>query len=95
MTPAIMSRFDLFFVVVDECNAFADYNIARHITTLHQMKDQPQVQDTRFSSAQLRNYIKFARSKKPRINPDAAKLLTQYYTVRPCRLPTCLDDGCQ
>jgi DNA replication licensing factor MCM6 len=38
MTPAIMSRFDLFFVVVDECNEVADYNIARHITTLHQVR---------------------------------------------------------
>lgn len=36
MTPAIMSRFDLFFVVVDECDEISDYNIARHIVSLHQ-----------------------------------------------------------
>merc|ERR1711965_271750 len=31
MTAPIMSRFDLFFVVVDEQNDTSDYNIARHI----------------------------------------------------------------
>merc|ERR1711965_365197 len=31
MTSPIMSRFDLFFVVVDEQNDTSDYNIARHI----------------------------------------------------------------
>lgn len=31
MSNAIMSRFDLFFVVTDECNEVEDYNIARHI----------------------------------------------------------------
>ncbi len=31
ITPAIMSRFDLFFVIVDECNPKIDESIARHI----------------------------------------------------------------
>lgn len=36
MTAPIMSRFDLFFVVLDECNERADYHIARHLLSLHQ-----------------------------------------------------------
>ena len=40
MTSPIMSRFDLFFVIVDECDEVADYNIARHITNLHRSLDQ-------------------------------------------------------
>lgn len=35
ISPAIMSRFDLFFVVLDECNEFADERIARYIVNLH------------------------------------------------------------
>jgi DNA replication licensing factor MCM6 len=31
ITPPIMSRFDLFFVVLDQGNDVTDYNIARHI----------------------------------------------------------------
>ena len=30
-----MSRFDLFFVLVDECNEVTDYAIARRIVDLH------------------------------------------------------------
>lgn len=39
MTAPIMSRFDLFFVIVDECNEVTDYNIARHITNMHRFID--------------------------------------------------------
>jgi DNA replication licensing factor MCM6 len=39
MTAPIMSRFDLFFVIVDECNEVTDYNIARHITNMHRLID--------------------------------------------------------
>lgn len=31
----IMSRFDLFYVVVDEWDEFLDNNIAKHIVNLH------------------------------------------------------------
>jgi DNA replicative helicase MCM subunit Mcm2 (Cdc46/Mcm family) len=31
MSNAIMSRFDLFFIVTDDCSEVSDYNIARHI----------------------------------------------------------------
>ncbi|KAJ1641011.1 hypothetical protein T492DRAFT_925371 [Pavlovales sp. CCMP2436] len=32
----IMSRFDLFFVILDECNEVTDHHIAKHIVNLHQ-----------------------------------------------------------
>ena len=35
MSAPIMSRFDLFFVLVDECNEVTDYAIARRIIDLH------------------------------------------------------------
>ena len=35
MSAPIMSRFDLFFVILDECNEFADEKIARYIVNLH------------------------------------------------------------
>jgi DNA replicative helicase MCM subunit Mcm2 (Cdc46/Mcm family) len=36
ISAPILSRFDLFFVVLDECDDVIDYNIARHIVDLHQ-----------------------------------------------------------
>lgn len=35
ISPPIMSRFDLFFVVLDECNPATDQAIARHIVGVH------------------------------------------------------------
>ena len=36
MTAPIMSRFDLFFVVLDDRSEALDYNIARFIVNIHQ-----------------------------------------------------------
>jgi DNA replicative helicase MCM subunit Mcm2 (Cdc46/Mcm family) len=37
-----MSRFDLFFVVLDECNEFMDHTIASHIVNLHRQRERYQ-----------------------------------------------------
>ena len=52
MTSPIMSRFDLFFVIVDECDEITDYNIARHITNMHQRLDEAVVAE--FSTEDVR-----------------------------------------
>ncbi|KAI8332640.1 DNA replication licensing factor mcm6 [Chlamydoabsidia padenii] len=77
MSAPIMSRFDLFFVVLDDCNEVTDYNIARHIVNVHRLKDefiQPE-----FSTEQLQNYIRYARTFKPKMTPEAAKKLATCY----------------
>uniref|UniRef100_A0A7S3PIF9 MCM C-terminal AAA(+) ATPase domain-containing protein n=1 Tax=Aplanochytrium stocchinoi TaxID=215587 RepID=A0A7S3PIF9_9STRA len=38
LSPAIMSRFDLFFVVLDECDEVQDRIIAEHIVRVHQKR---------------------------------------------------------
>ena len=35
-----MSRFDLFFILVDECNEVTDYAIARRIVDLHSRNEE-------------------------------------------------------
>lgn len=77
MTPAIMSRFDLFFVVLDECDETLDFSVARHIISLHQ--NQEQAITPPFSTEQVQRYIKFARTLKPTISSSAQKLLANSY----------------
>lgn len=43
ISAPIMSRFDLFFVVLDECDETADFNIAQHIIRVHQNKAEVRV----------------------------------------------------
>ncbi|OBZ86512.1 DNA replication licensing factor mcm6 [Choanephora cucurbitarum] len=77
MSAPIMSRFDLFFVVLDECNDITDYNIGRHIVNTHRLRDdfmQPE-----FSTEQIQNYIRYARTFKPQMTPEAAEKLANCY----------------
>lgn len=77
MSAPIMSRFDLFFVVLDDCNESTDRKLADHIVGLHMLKDdfvQPE-----FSTEQLQRYIRFARTFKPVFSHSAKALLVQKY----------------
>ena len=40
LSAPIMSRFDLFFVLVDECKEVTDYAIARRIVELHSRQEE-------------------------------------------------------
>ena len=77
MSAPIMSRFDLFFIILDECNENVDRHLADHIVKLHMLKDefiQPE-----FSTEQLQRYIRFARTFKPVFTPKAKEVLVEKY----------------
>ncbi|KAJ3114362.1 MCM DNA helicase complex subunit mcm6 [Physocladia obscura] len=81
MSPPIMSRFDLFFVILDECEPQTDRHIARHIVNFHQMQEDGLTPD--YSNAQLQNYLKYTRALKPKLSGDAVELLvSQYRNIR-------------
>lgn len=77
MSAPIMSRFDLFFVILDECNESVDRHLAQHIVNIHMLRDdavQPE-----FTTEQLQRYIRFARTFKPEFTPEAKQLLVEKY----------------
>jgi DNA replication licensing factor MCM6 len=75
-----MSRFDLFFVVLDEQDEATDLNIAKHIVGLHQHSNldhsssQPE-----YSTSELQRYIRYARALKPRLSEEASRYLVSAY----------------
>lgn len=77
MSAPIMSRFDLFFVVLDECNEQVDQHLARHIVGLHQLKDD--AIEPEFSTEQLQRYIRFARLFQPVFTEEAKLRLVETY----------------
>ncbi|KIY49483.1 MCM-domain-containing protein [Fistulina hepatica ATCC 64428] len=79
MSAPIMSRFDLFFVVLDECDPQSDLNIAKHIVNVHRFQDQ--VIQPEFSTAALQRYVRYARTFNPKLNPEAADLLIEKYRI--------------
>ncbi|TBU47236.1 mis5 protein [Dichomitus squalens] len=79
MTAPIMSRFDLFFVVLDECDEKSDLNIAKHIVNVHRFQDQ--AIDPEFSTEALQRYIRYARTFNPKMTPEAADVLVEKYRI--------------
>lgn len=77
LSAPIMSRFDLFFILVDESNEVVDYAIARKILDLHSNIEESVEQV--YTREEVLRYITFARQFKPVINAEAADLLVLNY----------------
>ena len=86
ISAPIMSRFDLFFVILDESNKYSDLNIARHIVNLqkegHINYNQDEINDpTRkfYTQEDVSLYLRYAKHFKPKFRKDSAKVLRDEY----------------
>ncbi|XP_029049323.2 DNA replication licensing factor Mcm6 [Osmia bicornis bicornis] len=79
LTAPIMSRFDLFFIIVDECNEIVDNAIAKRIVDLH--CDNWQDFETVYSQHEIVRYINFAKHFKPVLSHEASDYLVDSYTT--------------
>lgn len=79
MSAPIMSRFDLFFVVLDECNENVDLNIAKHIVNVHRFRNDAIKPE--FSTEALQRYIRYART----FSPKVGRLLSLECSKLTCR----------
>lgn len=77
LSAPILSRFDLFFVVLDECNEDADRMVAEHILKVHRCEEEAVTPP--FSKEQLQRYIRFARTVTPKITPESQRVLVDCY----------------
>nr|QIC49966.1 zygotic DNA replication licensing factor Mcm6 [Actinia equina] len=77
MSAPIMSRFDLFFILVDESNEVTDYAIARRIVDLHRRLEESV--ERVYSVDEVQRYITFARQFKPTITKEAQDFMVEHY----------------
>ncbi|AOA61416.1 Mcm2-7 hexameric complex component [Komagataella phaffii CBS 7435] len=77
MTAPIMSRFDLFFVILDEVNVNIDTQLADHIVNLHMKRDE--AINPPFSKQQVLRYIRYGQTFKPKMNKEARDFLVSRY----------------
>nr|XP_020479764.1 DNA replication licensing factor MCM6 [Monopterus albus] len=77
LSAPIMSRFDLFFILVDDCNEVTDYAIARRIVDLHSRVEESV--DRLYSLDEIRRYLLFARQFKPKISTDSEEFIVEQY----------------
>eukprot|EP00917_Polyrhabdina_sp_WS-2016_P025072 GHVP01054031.1.p1 GENE.GHVP01054031.1~~GHVP01054031.1.p1 ORF type:complete len:788 (+),score=148.91 GHVP01054031.1:3-2366(+) len=77
MSSPIMSRFDLFFVILDEQDDIADYELSQHILSIH--TESSRELETSIEVDKLRRYVSYARRIDPTITPESKELLIKYY----------------
>mmetsp|Transcript_15034 Transcript_15034/g.35218 ORF Transcript_15034/g.35218 Transcript_15034/m.35218 type:complete len:830 (+) Transcript_15034:71-2560(+) len=77
LSPPIMSRFDLIFVMQDIRDETNDNRVAQHILAIHRQKED-ELAPT-MSKLDLQRYIRLARTFKPKITPEAHERLIRCY----------------
>lgn len=77
LSPPIMSRFDLMFVMQDVHDETNDNVVAWHILQLHRKRESETMSN--LSQLELQRYIRLARSFKPRVTPEAHQCLVKCY----------------
>ncbi|KAH3731971.1 dna replication licensing factor mcm6 [Pelomyxa schiedti] len=76
---ALLSRFDLCFIVVDECNPETDRMIAEHVLNTHQ-RSASALDSAPFSPQQLQTYIRYSKTIKPQIPNESVERFTEHYS---------------
>ena len=79
VSAPIMSRFDIFFLIFDEKNDEADFNIAHHIVNMHRSRGDAIRPE--FSMEDMQTYIKFCRTINPRLCKQSAEILKKEYVA--------------
>lgn len=73
ISPPIMSRFDLYFVVCDESNVSMDSNLCDFMIKMH--RDKGEAVHKKYKAKTIRFYMSTARRIKPQLNIAAARKL--------------------
>ena len=80
LTPAILSRFDLVFILKDKPNEEKDSILAEHILQQHIENVDETPQNRLMDEDKLKKYIKFANNNfKPIISSEASEKIREFY----------------
>ena len=71
ISPPIMSRFDLFFIICDESNDSADSNLSEFLVGMHTNKGYSR--ELKYTLKQIRFNVSSAKKIQPRISIEAAQ----------------------
>ncbi|KAI5181626.1 DNA replication licensing factor MCM6 [Nematocida sp. AWRm80] len=84
LSPPIMSRFDLFFVLIDSVSIEHDQIISNYILKSHMAYKEDTPEETGlFSKEDCMLYIKAAKERRPMISDEAtAKIVEKYLEIR-------------
>ncbi|XP_020570938.1 DNA replication licensing factor MCM7 [Phalaenopsis equestris] len=83
LPPALLSRFDLLWLILDRADMDNDLEMARHVVHVHQNLESPSLGFTPLEPSVLRAYISTARRTSPSVPKDLEEYIaTAYSSIR-------------
>lgn len=79
LPAALLSRFDLLWLITDQPNKENDYKLAQHIAYVHQHCSEPKLDFKPLSIKVLRRFIQIAKTYNPVIPPDFTEIMVNAY----------------
>lgn len=79
LPAALLSRFDIMFLMLDTPNVESDSRLAEHVAYVHMYNKQPDLEFTPIEPSRMREYIAVAKSKRPVMSPEVNEYVIQAY----------------
>lgn len=79
LPAALLSRFDLLWLIQDRPSRDSDLRLAQHITYVHQHNSQPPTQFTPLDMKLMRRYLALCKTKQPVVPPELTEHLVSVY----------------
>jgi DNA replication licensing factor MCM7 len=79
LPAALLSRFDLLFLILDTPSRDDDERLAQHVTYVHMHNQHPPLQHDPISPVLMRHYIALVRQKRPTVPKDVSNYVVQAY----------------
>ncbi|RWR94283.1 DNA replication licensing factor MCM7 [Cinnamomum micranthum f. kanehirae] len=80
LPPALLSRFDLLWLILDRADMDSDLELARHVVHVHQNFESPALGFTPLEPSVLRAYISAARRTFPSVPKDLEEYIASAYS---------------
>ncbi|XP_011302401.1 DNA replication licensing factor Mcm7 [Fopius arisanus] len=79
LPAALLSRFDLLWLIQDRADRDNDLRLAQHITTVHRTGTQPTTETSAIDMNLMRRYIALCKTIDPAISPDITEYIVESY----------------
>ncbi|CAH9106704.1 unnamed protein product [Cuscuta europaea] len=80
LPPALLSRFDLLWLILDRADMDTDLELARHVVYVHQNNESPALGFTPLEPSVLRAYISTARKLSPYLPRELEEYIASAYS---------------
>ncbi|KAM0998563.1 hypothetical protein ACFX2I_008281 [Malus domestica] len=80
LPPALLSRFDLLWLILDRADIDSDLEMARHVVYVHQNKESPALGFTPLEPSIIRAYISAVRRLSPSVPQELEEYIASAYS---------------